>query len=300
MKTLYEQIINQPDEFFYAKKLKFSNGSVKEGLDKSEIFKIDNVGQYYMESEQLDWDWDCFPNIAPPFENFYMEYTPPALYRCIEGDFENKYFRKEGALFMSHVLEGKNAPYKWMYTIMLFAQYKNKVAMEPCFVRLYVCEDGSIYGKEGERLVVGVILGEHFSDLDPQLVIDFAFNKIRPFLLAISFLHCRNVSITVPTNAHKISGRDRYKPRFIFKTLEIEPMKKVLLEEGGSDKNGLKQAFHICRGHFKTFKEKPLFGKISGTFWWDSQVRGSISSGMTIKDYSINPPKEKVLSGGEA
>lgn len=293
MKSLYQQIINQPDEFFYVKKVDdpFVK-KIRDSIDKSEIFKIDNVANYYWESEQMEWSWDCFPNIAPPFENFYMEYNAPDKFRCVEGIYDNKNFRKFAALFMIIEPQEKNAQYKWEYMAVFFQQYRNKVSMWPCISLFRVGEDGIIYGKKEEMLGVSVIKGEYLSYLDKQKLIDGVFGFLRPFLLAISFLHCRNVKKIIPIHTNSISGRNRHKPRFIFKTLAIEPIKKVLQKEGGSDKNGLKQALHICRGHFKTFNDKPLFGKISGTFWWDSQVRGSISNGITIKDYSVKSPRE--------
>ena len=73
-----------------------------------------------------------------------------------------------------------------------------------------------------------------------------------------------------------------------FKTLEIEPMKRILRTEGQSEKTGLRQALHICRGHFKDYsKGGGLFGKYKGLYWWESQVRGSVSEGTIVKDYSV-------------
>jgi hypothetical protein len=48
---------------------------------------------------------------------------------------------------------------------------------------------------------------------------------------------------------------------------------------------------HICRGHFKDFTEKGLFGdqKMKGTFWWHSYVRGTPHRVM-FKDYNISGP----------
>lgn len=34
-------------------------------------------------------------------------------------------------------------------------------------------------------------------------------------------------------------------------------------------------------------EKKPLFGKYTGTYWWNSQVRGDIKTGIIDKDYSL-------------
>ena len=54
---------------------------------------------------------------------------------------------------------------------------------------------------------------------------------------------------------------------------------------------GPKKALHIFRGHFKTYSEdRPLFGKVAGTFWWEGSVRGSLAKGKVDKEYQVSPP----------
>lgn len=45
---------------------------------------------------------------------------------------------------------------------------------------------------------------------------------------------------------------------------------------------------HLCRGHFKEYtKEHPLFGKLTGIYWWQPHARGQNKNGIVIKDYNI-------------
>lgn len=37
----------------------------------------------------------------------------------------------------------------------------------------------------------------------------------------------------------------------------------------------------------KNFDDKPLFGKLKGTYWWNPHVRGTEESGVVEKDYRI-------------
>ena len=65
-------------------------------------------------------------------------------------------------------------------------------------------------------------------------------------------------------------------------------MKKVLKTEGGIDEVGLQRALHICRGHFKDYRDgKGLFGKHKGLYWWDSTVKGNANNGEIKKDYAL-------------
>lgn len=45
---------------------------------------------------------------------------------------------------------------------------------------------------------------------------------------------------------------------------------------------------HLCRGHFKEYtKEHPLFGSLTGRYWWQPQARGNKKLGVVMKDYEV-------------
>lgn len=121
---------------------------------------------------------------------------------------------------------------------------------------------------------------------------------INPVFLAISFCHCKNISITSDPYLPKLN-KSRIKkgklPFFRFNRLLIDPMKQILKNKGNSEKTGLKRALHICRGHFVTYtQEAPLFGRVTGTFWKPMHLRGNKKEGVVIKEYNIKPPSVSV------
>lgn len=135
-----------------------------------------------------------------------------------------------------------------------------------------------------------------FPDEEENKTFNQAFALIHPILLTFSFLHCKNITTGELEDERRPSDRSRDLragiPEVKFKTIEIEPMRKVLATEGGIAQNGLKKALHICRGHFSEYsEEKPLFGKYSGRFWIPAHVRGTTESGQVIKDYKVKAPK---------
>jgi hypothetical protein len=110
-------------------------------------------------------------------------------------------------------------------------------------------------------------------------------------LTACGFAHCKNVA-TVPVNLPR--GLRRRVARVTSGqtlksyTLNIKPMQKVLATQGQVGAVGIKQALHICRGHFKTYAEgKGLFGKLHGTYWWPQMVRGDQQHGVINKKYNV-------------
>ena len=110
-------------------------------------------------------------------------------------------------------------------------------------------------------------------------------------LLSLTLLNCKNVHAREQPCSPKLAKRyqERHghkRPRYY--VLDIEPMRQKFRDaNGGKDGISLAKALHICRGHFKDYREKPLFGKVSGMFWWQPHVRGTAEAGIVEKDYRI-------------
>jgi hypothetical protein len=111
------------------------------------------------------------------------------------------------------------------------------------------------------------------------------------WLMANLLLNCKNVHAREQPCSLKLAKRyqERHghkRPRYY--VLDIEPMRQKFRDaNGGKDGISLAKALHICRGHFKDYREKPLFGKVSGMFWWQPHVRGTAEAGIVEKDYRI-------------
>ncbi len=122
-------------------------------------------------------------------------------------------------------------------------------------------------------------------------------NEVFSVLFGLQFMHCKNVKVQENQPAPKLSkafNRRHGRPLLSYKTLEIEPMKRVLESEGGIAQNGLKKALHICRGHFATYTpEKGMLGRkldAPVTVWKPAHVRGDSSNGIVQKDYKVKAP----------
>lgn len=85
-----------------------------------------------------------------------------------------------------------------------------------------------------------------------------------------------------------------------YKVLRIEPMTNTLRTEGRLESEGLAKALHIYRGQFKTYEERPLFGRLRGTWWWQDDVRGAIEAGVLVKDYLVGAPTASLSEVAEA
>lgn len=281
-------------------------------LKRATVINIDNIADYYYtQSDQEHWDVaKDFPNIAPPFEYFWMEYKVPTFINS-EGIIRVSphWIRgvRIGGFFESQEIPSEIRPdtqLKWVMKGIVFSGKNDKIHQWGQIMNTWgINSDGSLGQLQGKPFT---IIGFNKREMESRLVhlpdkkeaeeeIAAVGKMFYPMLLAISFLHCKNVKMvhTLP-QSRKHKEQTQKPPKIKVYTLEIEPMRKILETEGQSQKTGLKKALHICRGHFKDFSQGAgLFGKYKGLFWWDSQLRGNAKYGRVDKDYSISSPMEQ-------
>jgi hypothetical protein len=111
-------------------------------------------------------------------------------------------------------------------------------------------------------------------DIDASDWQNFVEHQVGAIAACFALLNCRNVvrKTTIPDEKLQRSRRKSNKiPLYSFSTLAVT---------GFGKKAGLARAIHWVRGHFKEYTpERPLFGKISGLFWWEPHLVGSPNEG---------------------
>jgi hypothetical protein len=272
MARLYDKLISD--------KCDLISNEHKKILEKCELIVVDNVAKYVYKTAQKD-KW-CpkkdMPCIAPPFARFFIETKNPNLGEANTPEYW-------GSQVTTLILgEGKHyAEAKWAMLFTILYQMQLQIYFPEVDYLIVVNEEGQYYGEYGldEN-------GEKFCGWEEGRN---ERNFILPFLVAISFMHIKNIGYIERDYPEPVKRKreKRYgKPLKKYKVLDINPAKKVLQTEGNIEKNGLIKALHICRGHFKDYRESGLFGKYKGIYWWDNQVRGNIKSGIVEKQYNIN------------
>jgi hypothetical protein len=296
METLYEKILKDEKAELIFK------GALRDAF----FINADNVASYFWESNDKD-EWDTekdYPNIAPPFYRFYIEHALPKDAN-INGEKRHNHLAdvvdRVGVFFTGLDVEKppedafrsndpaliryKSNGVRWVLYAQPFILYKNSTFRQLDFMYvMHIKPDGSLYVSGG--VAVGVIAPKNVNG-------DAAFKIftgiLGPSLLAISFMHCKNVHFVAHDPLRRSGKRsNRYGPKVKYYTLEIEPMKTILRTEGEIEHNGLRRSLHICRGHFKDYRDKGLFGKFKDIYWWDAHARGNIAAGVVGKDYSVN------------
>ncbi|MCC6362989.1 MAG: hypothetical protein IT165_05660 [Bryobacterales bacterium] len=289
---------------------------IRADLGNATVLVIDNVAQYFFAHHshsdgRLDGP-EQFPHLAPPFPCAFYEYTlDPSMYRRMFTNAKNgaaQMINQVGILVqsvdaeqtrswipdLSSILgEHISGSSRWAQAISVFVrQNADRDVFGPCAL---LCIGVSADGRSTSPLRCRPWgLSDEAYDLLPDellLSMERLGGLALPALLATSFLHCRNVSTqqnVPPPKLSKAFNRRQGRPLVQFKTLAIEPMKEVLRKQGRVEQNGLSKALHLCRGHFKDYRNSAgLFGKHKGLFWWDLHARGELEHGAVVKDYAI-------------
>jgi len=252
--------------------------------DQLPIILVDNVAAYYYGGTGQEY-WDIgrdFPNLAPPFPVMWLESRVPATIHSTEcGDTNTRAFTgkapRVGVLLIGVPADQASMDLdpppttKWVLTLTSFIDYGL----------------GNIYGPHDPSFL---LIDEHGALIDrpwSQVFCDKQHNEsvaslmgwYHPALLAISFLHCKNVQVTQNYTPRPLVKKFRAKHGFSptpYKTLVIEPLKQILRTQGHADSNGIAKAMHICRGHFRDYRDGAgLFGKYKVLVWQDQIVRGT-------------------------
>jgi len=264
------------------------------------IIKIDNVVEYYMLNKKCEWDESDFPNVAPPFEHFKIEYTLPE-YIWVANKM-NKHplaYSKWSAEYKVVYHEVNSYHNKMLITEegwVFDVEIRSNINLS-CDAIIFCNKLGILtpmFMIEGElKAIVLMLPAEFYNQRKPMS--DFFTTMLQPQLLALSFLHCKNVrkeevdpNKDLPRHVLK-HWQKKGKPLLDkYYVLNIEPMKAILKSEGNSETIGISKALHICRGHFKNYIEgKGLFGKYHGLFWWEDTIKGDKTKGEISKEYNI-------------
>lgn len=290
----------------------------RKAINRSEILRCQNISDYYFEgTDQENWNLQKdFPNCAPPWKMFWCEWNGPKKITSREGNSNFVPPYKFGALvrgmdlseflleYTDKLPKGESTKSfligstkaKWVLEISMFESeyFPNALKMGP-----YLMTTVLLVGEDGKVLDLPDIGGCNNAVFSMLPYVDGA-EHIRNIcdtgirnvvLLSLCFIHCKNVHKIDNVMGPKLIKRrkkDNKIPINRYYTLDIKSFRKTADGDSENKGEGIKKSLHICRGHFKDFTKKGLFGKYKGVFWWDMQVKGSADVGTVRKDYSIN------------
>lgn len=303
-------------EGFVTSKPNLDMSVTRKQLESSQLIVIDNVAAYHFQDLQRRLKGkemmtvSDFPNVMLPFESTFLEMrvrNNPSF----EATFEEcgvlaEMVKPEKIDFSQLGLSSDRAKETFLkrdVTYLMICQFfaygrrlGRKSVLSASFI-FPVNPDGQILPLDEKFPVIGGVYLTPDVQNEEETRKDITFyileTYIFPCLLALSFMHCRNVKVLTERPPEKLSRkyeRRTGKPLLKYRVLQIDHMKQVLEREGGASSQGLKKALHICRGHFKQYGRDGkglLFGKYTATVWIPMHTRGNAEEGVVVKDYDV-------------
>ena len=137
---------------------------------------------------------------------------------------------------------------------------------------------------------------------EPDLLQGLGICTLNPLLLTMSFMHCKNVRMeeepVPPALARANARRGHPEPFATWHRLRVPSLNEGL--RAAHNSRGAVLPLHLVRGHFKTYtEEKPLFGKLTGTWWWNWAAKGSAEAGTRGHTYDVGIPEETKKSSAK-
>lgn len=275
----------------------------KETFDTKRIYDVpviaaDDVAAYTLSLPKGTRIDDVVASMAPPFEKFFVEFQK------IPND---ELLHAWGALVEStddpakiQYFEGDIGKPRWVLYLTSFLEREKGKPFGPVAGHLAgLAEDGTWFHHSNGAAYWGGGPVPMTVGLPAEVIKgwgDFVAQLMFPVLLSISFMHCKNVEVRPVVPPEKLSHKHRkaYGHELVrYHVLDVQPIRRILDRYKKGTRDDLRNALHICRGHFKTFTpDAPLLGRHVGTYWWGPQVRGSQERGTLLKDYRVNAPRE--------
>ncbi len=262
------------------------------------------VDYFFMGTEQEEWHLrEDFPCVAAPWPQSWIEFRIPNVSRSA-----GRIVPLPGRLVWGFLVEQRSPdallPYwpdhfqeayreteaRWILSILAYVEsghyrvegrFTYRVALDP---EGRVCEMPRRFAGSKGRPLIGMqgLTNEEDGKYGQAL--------LNPLCFALSLMHCKNVvaePVMPPAALSRAHERRTGRPLLRYHVLNVDPFKEVARSEGAGT-SGIKKALHICRGHFATYTEdKPLFGRLTGTFWKPQHLRGAVTHGVVAKDYRI-------------
>lgn len=209
--------------------------------------------------------------------SFY--FPPPYKSTLIEFFIQNtKYNIKMPCATLYTYTDKTNTP-------VIVSMYYDKIS------DIWVLFPASCRYEDGEwQLYIAKDISSEYSAYVENASYGFVANTM--FLLQL--LNTRNIVTKCKIPPEKLNKKrikhhhTPYEKYYILEVVKGVPKTKHMGDVPWDYKSPADVAFHMCRGHFKTYTEDaPLFGKYTGTFWWQPQARGKKESGVITKDYSV-------------
>lgn len=267
---------------------------LKKWIQRCPVFVLDNIA----ESEMLQYSHPyrfnataseistLYPILKSPYSEAWFEFNIPASMK--EPSTQNGYLVRQGPLDR-RVARNPVDGITWM-AITKFGTFNGQCRIMDGFK--IACE------KTGKIVQFEMHSLDENGDWEMcSACAEYRFMMLSPVLKAMCLCMCQNKPREDDASEEfnppvKWTSRQRL-PRLRYRVLDINGIKspRSMNPEFIPRGSGI-NSLHQVRGHFATYlPERPLFGRLSGTFWIPDHIRGDVKNGVVVKDYTVSFPE---------
>jgi len=212
-----------------------------------------------------------YEDMKPPFPITYLDFTAPTMRSHVPGIYQwNKgallMVEEDDQYFVACFFYVPEIKSWWHDNMMIVADLPTN-------------NDG-IFDHNGRQLRL---------DKEERVFKENATHTMALFCLH-RLLRCKNikpVDVLPPAKVNKKRKKKRKSPMLSYKVLMVDSVGSSRVKYGLGLSDGL-MALSMTMGHFKNYtKEKPLFGKYHGEFWWQPTIKGNAKNGVIKKRYNV-------------
>lgn len=259
----------------------------------AKLFDIDNVAAYWVHHDK--WDFDMRSDFGPlrlPYEWTWMEHDQHKNEQQQAGIVANGWMLRE----FQAGQEGRDATLREYKikdhhpdsALIVGSVFWGTPHMDDHAVLSWVTESGS-WITSACHFPPGSPFLRHLTGagLTPSEAAAELRAMFNPVALAIGLANCRNIDVPeLQTRAEGAKKRTRKNraPSTEYRVIRLPgaPSNRV----DGPAPTASHSRFHTVRGHFKTYTaDKPLYGRLTGTWWWSPAVRGDRKRGEVVSTY---------------
>lgn len=289
-----------------------------DGMEKA----FDNNGDGHYEPKWRE-QWPC---VAPPFDSFWVEYfgkrgfvasNPPhgrTGLACYVGFDRKKVENGEVSIYpdVYDELIAKYPTVRWvMFCMPVFAVSGKKPVMAHWIAMFMIDGEGGFVLREESNNPLcwaPLLKGEPWEGIinDAVVVHGALIDTVLPLFECLKIMHCKNVKLESDGSNGGMKERERKKFKQTFGDKCEAKYYELVVDDGNGKKIKLSSqnttppgngrigvgygdnALHVVRGNFATYSDdRPLFGRLVGTFFRPSHMRGVKNCGVVKKDYRV-------------
>jgi len=134
------------------------------------------------------------------------------------------------------------------------------------------------------------------AEMVPPTIVSTDITNLMLIQESVQLLNCKNIITEVVDNTFKRKVGKKVKKvtskkKFKYHVLNVTAptSRKKYIKSKPTERT---VRVHMCRGHYRHYIDKPLFGKYYGRFWIQDHVRGNKKEGFLHKEYNIIPNEE--------